>query len=234
MLGWRPTTATLVASVFVVAGFVLTAINWRFIALAAVATFLPGILRELGLLQDKDEFQLEAARRAGYHAFLAGGLFTFLMVAWFRSTEPSVRFPGALLENTLIVMWFTWLLSSLFSFWGVTKAAKTILLVFGGVWLLFNLLASEGIGLAILMQSLLAVPFFLLAFLVPHRRRLAGLLLLAAAVGFFGFFGLQKVFTEDPTLMGRIPVIVLFIGPLLASGIALLAGSPSEAMLQSE
>jgi len=224
----RPPTATLIASVLVAAGFLLAGIDWGFIAISAVAMFAPGILREMDVLRDKDEFQLEAARRAGYHAYLAGGLFTFLMIAWHRSAQPEVKYADAYLDATLIVMWFTWLLSSLFAFWGRVRTAVTILCIFGGVWLLFNLLshAAEGDFMTTLMQSLLAMPFFLAALLARLWPRITGVLLLAASVFFFRLFGLGEVFAGDPTLKGRIPVIVLFIGPLLASGIALLGGKP--------
>ncbi len=221
--GWRPSMATLVASILVLAGFLLTAIDWGFLALSALAMFLPGIFRELGILKDKDEFQLEAARRAGYHAYLAGGLFTFLMAAWFRSAHPAVAHPGALIEDVLIVMWFTWLLSSLFAYWGKKKTAVRILYVFGGIWLVFNILSGEGNWVASLMQSLLALPFFLAALLASRWPRVLGVFLLIVSVFFFHFFHLARVFQGDPTEMGRIPVIVLFIGPLLASGIALLS-----------
>ena len=224
---WRkPSLPTLVASVLVVVGFALSGLAPGFIAIAAAAMFLPGILREMGVLKDKDEFQLQAARRAGYHAYLVGGLFTFLMIAWYRQVEPTVKYPDAFLDAVLIVMWFTWLLSSLFSFWGRVRTAILILLIFGGVWLLFNVISNafEHGFLATLMQSLLAMPFFLTALLARYYPRVAGVLLLGASVFFFNMFGLQKVFAGDPTLKGRIPVIVLFIGPLIASGIALLGG----------
>ena len=219
----RPPIATLIASGFVLAGFLLTVIDWGYIAISAVAMFTPGILRELGWLKDKDEFQLQAARRAGYHAYLAGGLFAFLMTAWFRSVEPEVEFPGALIENVLIVMWFTWLLSSLFSFWGAAKTANRILLIFGGVWLLFNILSGEGNWKTSFMQSMLALPFFLMALLGKRWPKVAGGLLVGISVFFFKFFGLAEVFSSDPSAMGRIAVIILFIGPLFASGVALLS-----------
>ncbi len=56
----RPATATMVGAVVVVAGFLLAKVSWWFFALAGVGACGPGILRELGVLRDKDEF----ARRA--------------------------------------------------------------------------------------------------------------------------------------------------------------------------
>ena len=219
----RPPAATMIASVFVLAGFLLAGIDWGFLAVSAVAMFLPGILREMGWLKDKDEFQLQAARRAGYHAYMAGGLFAFLLTAWYRSVGPEVGFPGALVEDVLVVMWFTWLLSSLVAYWGAARTATRLLLIFGGVWLLFNLLGSGGKLVETLIQCLLAVPFFLTALVARRWPRVAGVLLLGFSVFFFKFFGLAEVFAGDPSAHGRILVIVLFIGPLFASGVALLS-----------
>ncbi len=226
--GWRPSPATLIASVLVVAGFALTALDWGFVAIAAVGMFLPGILREVGVLHDKDEFEMEAARRAGYHAYLAGGLFTFLLVAWFRSAHPSLAHPGALVEDVLIVMWFTWLLSSLFSYWGAHRTAARILWIFGILWLVFNLLAGGGDWTGTLMQSLLALPFVAAALAARRWPKATGVFLLAVSVFFFWFFGLADAFRGDPTGKGRIQVLILFLGPLLASGVALLSRMQPE------
>jgi len=219
---WRPSAATRIAAVGVLAGFLLSAIDWGFLALVALAAFLPGVLREIGVLRDKDEFQMEAARRAGYHAYLAGGLLTFLLVAWLRSREPVMMHPEALLEIVLITLWFTWLMSSLFAYWGARTTALRILWIFGGLWFVFNVLSGEGDWVASLMQSLLAVPFLLAALVASRWPRVTGLFLLAASAFFFHFFHLIRAFQEDPTERGRLHVIILFLGPLLASGIALV------------
>ncbi|MCB1184669.1 hypothetical protein KDM41_14665 [bacterium] len=218
----QPTRATIVATVGVLAGFFLAAVDWAFLAIAAVSMFAPGILRELGWLRDKDEAQLEAARRAGYHAYLAGGLFVFLLYVWLRASEATVAFPSGLLEGALAVMWFTWFCSSLYGYWGRVRTSVTMLNGIGGAWLGFCLLSGEGNLGASLMQSLLCVPFFLAALLAPRWPRVVGVLLLGASVFFFRLFGLAAVFAGDPTRMGRMTVIVLFIGPLFAAGVALL------------
>jgi len=233
LINRRPSPVTLVASALVLAGFGLASLDWNWLALAAVGTFGPGLLREMGWVHDKDEFQMRSARRAGYHAYLVGGLFAFLMVGWLRSSDPALSEPGALVESLLIIIWFTYLLSSLFAFWGTHRTAIRILLVFGTVWLIFNLLAGEGNWRTSLMQSLLAVPFFLTAWLARRWPRVAGVLLLGAAAWFFHFFGLVDVFSGDPSRLGRIAVIVLFIGPLLASGVGLLQPSDRDETLQS-
>jgi hypothetical protein len=227
ILGWRPTPLGLGASIFVISGFLLCDIHWGFLALTALGTFGPGILRELGIVKDQDEFQRRAARRAGYHAYLIGGFITFLLVTYFRMTEPQILNPGELIEVILVILWFTWLLSSLLSYWGARKSATRILISFGIVWLIFNVISNIGLSLALIMQSLLAVPFFALAFVARRWRRVGGILLILASAFFFHFFKMFR--TPNLQIATQVMVFVLFIGPLLSSGIALLrAGDPDE------
>jgi len=225
----RPPTATLVGAGLFILGFLLTEIDWRFLALSALGAFGPGILREWGWVRDKDEFQLEAARRAGYHAYLAGGLTALVLVGMIRAAEGPLEEAGELVTVLLAVMWFTWLLSSLFGYWGPQKTVARILVIFGSVWLIFNIVGNiQGGIVALIMQSLLAVPFFLLAWTARRWPRIAGVILLAVSAFFFWFFGLYEVFGPDPMARGRFMVIVLFIGPLAASGVILLRNRSNE------
>ncbi len=217
---------TLAGGVLVVAGLMLTAVNWGFLVLVAVGAFGPGLLRELGWVRDKDELQLQAARRAGYHAFLAGGTVSILLIAWVRDAAEPLSHLEEIAPAILVVMWFVWLFSSLFAYWGPAKTALRVLVIFGLVWLLFNILANTGSqyqGMTgLVLQSLLALPFFLLAWLAGIRPRLAGSILIGCSAFFFYFFHLYEIFGPDPLAMGRIIVVVLFIGPLLACGLMLL------------
>ena len=223
-LAWRrPTPAGLIAGAVVIAGFLLSGIDWGFIALVGLGTFGPGILRELGWLRDKDEFQMQAARRAGYHGFLAAGLIAFLLMAYYRSHETLTGDPGPPVELILAVLWFTWLLSSLLAFWGARRMATRILLIFGGAWLVFVILSSfsEGSLFGFFMGSLVTAPFFGLAWLAGRWPKPAGLALVAFSAFFVYFFGLYEVVT-DPFGKGRAMVIIFFMGPLLTAGLALL------------
>lgn len=225
---WRPSPVGLIASGLVLLGFALCGISWWFFALVALGTFGPGIARELGWLKDQDEFQRRAARRAGYHAYLVGGLMTFLLIAFFRANEQGVEHAAPLVTAIAVVLWFTWLLSSLLAYWGARKTASRILIAFGCAWWLFSILDSLTSVTAFVMASLVAVPFFALAYVARRWPRVAGVLLLAFASFFFYFFGLYEVFGDDPLGKGRPVVLVLFIGPLLASGIALLRAGRDE------
>lgn len=221
-LDWQPAQATLIAGVVVILGFVLSEISWWFLSLAALGTFGPGILRELGFLNDQDEFQRRADRRAGYHAFLTAGLFTFLYDAYLRSGDRSVGEAEISVSLILAVLWFTWFLSSLLSYWGPQKTVSRVLNAFGWVWLVFNIVGNLTDPIALIMQSLLAAPFFLLAYVAKRWSKIAGFVLIAVSAFFFYFFHLYRIFGPTPLERGRGMVIVLFIGPLLVSGIILL------------
>ena len=220
---WRPNPVGLIAGGICIAGFLLSGIDWGFIALVGVGTFGPGILRELGWLKDKDEFQMEAQRRAGYHGFLAAGLVAFMLTAYYRSNETMTGDPGPPVELILAVLWFTWLLSSLLAYWGAQKMATRILLIFGVAWLVFALAsaAEDGSLIGYLMGPLVTTPFFGMAWAARRWPRIAGMLLVGFAAFFVYFFGLYEVFT-DPFGKGRSMVIIFFMGPLLTAGIALL------------
>ena len=218
---WRPTRTNLIAGGLVIAGFLLTEVNWWFFLLVAAGTFGPGVLREMGWLRDKDEFQRQAAHRAGYHAFLTVGLVAFLLVVFFR-TGGTMEHPHRLVTFLLALLWFTWFFSSLLAYWGAQKTAARILIAFGCVWLVFTIVSNLGPEwtgwAALLLHPLLAAPFFVLAWLSGRWPRIAGVLLLAVSIFFFQFFGL---FSEGIEAVAS-DVFILFLGPLVTSGVALL------------
>lgn len=221
----RPATATLVGGALVVAGFLLTEVSWWFIALSGLGACGPGLLRELGVLKDKDEFAQRAAQRAGYHAFLATGLFGFVLVALVRTTDGTLKNPGELATLMLAMLWLTWLLSSLLTFWGARKATLRLLLSFGTAWLLFTLADAGPRPLGWLMSSLPALPFFALAALAWRWPRVAGLLLIVVAAVMYWFFG----YWDNERMGGLIVntgVALLLCGPLVGCGLALLVAKP--------
>jgi len=228
---WRPTRTNLVAGAMVIAGFLLTQLSWWFLVLTALGTFGPGILREIGWLCDKDEFQRRAHYRAGYHAFLTIGLVAFVLVAFFRAGG-TIEHPHRLATFFLALLWFTWFLSSLLAYWGPQKTAARILIAFGSVWLAFAIisnLGSEWTGwAALLLHPLLAAPFFVLAWLSGRWPRVAGILLLTVAVGFFVFLELPHIARTSILELITDATTILFLGPLLASGVALLGAGKRD------
>lgn len=225
-LRWPLTTTTTIAGVMVIAGFALSEVNWWFFLLTAAGTLGPGLLREFGWLRDRDEFQRRADYRAGYLAFLVTGFVAFVMVTFIRSGG-TFDYPERLPSFLLALLWFTWFFSSLLSYWGAPRTAARTLYAFGSVWLIFTILSnvgSEWTGwAALLLHPLLAVPFFALGWVSGRRPRLAGLLLLIAFVGFFVLFEVPRITRSgDVTSIVDDGALIFFLGPLLASGIALL------------
>ena len=227
-IGWRPGKATLVAAALIILGIMLTAVSWGLVFLVGLGMLGPGIVRELGWLKDQDEFQRQAARRAGYHAFLVTGFLAFFFMALFRSGYKGIKDPEEVGSLLLVVLWFTWVLSSLLGYWGPKRTAKTILITFGIFWLLFNIVSNLNSFVALIMQCLLAVPFFALAWTAGRWPKVTGVLLIAASAFFFYFFGLYEIFGSEPLARGRGFVIVIFFGPLFASGVALLRCGSSD------
>lgn len=209
-----------IAITLAILGIVLTSHSWWFIMLTAMGAFGPGILREAGWLQDQDEFQ----RRAGYHAFLVSGVLMFLCVAVVRSNDKAIDDPQELATLFLSCLWCTWFFSSLLSFWGPKKTAERVLYSFGTAWFLFavagTLAVEWGGWVELLLSPLLSAPFFLAASFVPRMPRRTGVVLLGIAVFFVWFFGLFQ--RDNFSLVTQGVTFILFVGPLLASGLALL------------
>lgn len=220
----RPAPATLAGGALVLVGFWFLGVHPIFYVILAAGAFGPGLLREFGWLRDQDEFQRRIAHRAAYHAYLAAGIVSFLLLALFRNRPDRSADPEAILTTLLALLWFTWLLSSLLAYWGTRRTASRLLLAFGIVWLIFNVLGHFSSPVELLMQSLLALPFFLAAWLARRLPRVAGGVLLLASGLFVWRFQLYDVLGSTPLAKGRGFVLLLFVGPLLASGIALLRG----------
>lgn len=218
---WRPTRVGGIAGTMVIAGLVLTQIvSWWFLLLAAAGAFGPGLLRELGLLRDKDEFQRRAAMRAGYHAYLVTGAMMFVVYAYSRSGH-SIDMADELSGFYLALLTFAWIFSSLFTYWGPHRSAFIILLIFGTAWGVFNIWSNVLDPVGMLMQLLVTtVPFFLLAFTSRRWPRATGVVLVAgsAALLYYYFSGFPNL-----RLIVKCMTAVLFAGPLLTSGLALVA-----------
>ncbi len=229
---WAPRLPGLIAGGLVALGLLLsTFMGWGFLFVAGLGAFGPGILRELGWLRDQDEFQRQAAHRAGYHAYLIGGLATVLIVAGLRWSGTEVEVSSEWIVLIMVVLWMTWLFSSLLAYWGAPKTASRVLMVFGSFWAVFVLahLVSEPPRLSdpesllgLLMGIVFVGPWFLLAYTAGRRPRLTGILLLAVAVAFLVITAPTGSFLKLSTILVTDALLVV---PLIASGIALLRES---------
>jgi len=218
-----------VAGIVTVIGLFLAAtVDMRFLVLAALGTFGPGILRELGWLHDHDEFQRQAARRAGYYAYLAGGFTAVLVVAVLQAGQAEIAGPALAAALVLVVMWLTWLFSGLLDFFGPQRAASRTLVVFGTFWLVFVVLSHIAEPASLLVEGLVVLPFFVLAWAVGRWPRAAGVALLLVAVATIVLFGFLRTGNLDhEKLMVRALTFVIFEVPLLASALALLRANAS-------
>ncbi len=235
-----PPLPGLVAAGFVILGVLLSMfVAEGFLALAGLGAFGPGILRELGLLRDQDEFQRQAAHRAGYHAYLIGGLATAFIVSALRSREVTLEDSSEWVMLILVVLWTTWLFSALLAYWGARKTASAVVNVFGSFWAVFVLASIIGeaesivdILLGSLMGSIVVVPFFVLARKAGRWPRRTGAALLAVAVLFLVMFVPAWV-ARSFRLSSLLITAMLLIVPLVASVIALLGEDPQFTKAQT-
>jgi len=196
------------------------------ILLIAIGAFLPGLLREVGLGRG-DEFQVEVARRSGQWAYLLGGSTLVLMTLlrpWERIPDPELA--GVfVLRITLLVMILTYFLVSLVGYWGIRRAVSRLLLVFGGFWLLFVILSHLTEPVALLMESVVAVPLLVLAWLCRRYPRTSGGILTIIALVMFWSFGIWRAFTDRPDAFF---VLVTLVLPVFVAGLLLLVGQSEE------
>jgi hypothetical protein len=218
---WLPPLPVVVAGILVVTGILLSMfVAMAFLALAGLGAFGPGVLRELGWLRDEDEFQRQAAYRAGYVAYLVGGFTAVLVISALKWREANLDGPVAWVALVLIVLWGSWLFASLLRYWGARKMTSRLLVVFGLFWAAFVVGSHWTDPAALLMESLVVVPFFLLAWSARRFPRATGItLLVLAAVGFWFFFDTGRTFGTRPT---QLLTFVLLLAPLIACGVALV------------
>ena len=233
-----PAPAGLIAGALVIVGILLWMfVNKGLLVVAGLGAFGPGILRELGWLNDQDEFQRQAAHRAGYHAWLVGGIAAVLILSVLQWGKPGAEISSEWIGLILGLMWLTWLFSALLTYWGARRTTTVVLLIFGSFWLVFGVAtiiseATQGGTSASLLTNLLGVfagitivgPFFLGAWAVHRWPRATGGVLIAVAALFtwkFGPWGMDDWSTQLLTL-------TLLALPLFACGIALLREAGSE------
>ncbi len=230
-----PPLPGLIAGGLVILGVLLSMfVAEGLLVVAGLGAFGPGILRELGWLKDQDEFQRQAAHRAGYHAYLIGGLAAVLAVSGLRWRDAN-QGGAEWIMLILVVLWMTWLFSALLAYWGARKMASRVLFAFGAFWAVFVLASvigeSKNLGeflLGSLMGSIVVVPFLVLARMAGRwPRRRTGAVLLAVAALLLVMFVPPQV-ARPLKLPSMLVTDVLLLVPLIGSGIALLRDEGSD------
>ena len=233
----RLSAAAILPAILVALGIGLwMAVGKEWIILAGVGAFGPGLLRQVGLLPQLDEFQRQAVARAGYRSYLIGGAVACLTIAGLHATGAGVRYPAELLTFLLVVLWLTWLFDYVMQVWGPKRTAATVLATFGSFWLLFALLTavSESNSVAeavvgLLMGAAVVTPFFGCAWAAYRLPRITGWALLAfsaMALGLFVREWLGGTSGQDWTtvLMTTTTLVV----PLVAVGMGLVRWRPDD------
>jgi hypothetical protein len=222
----RGSPVRLIAVSLVVVGLCLgIAVHRGWMALMAIGAFGPGVLRQLGWLDDLDEFQKEAAAMSGLRAYLAGGL--FLMVAliaetWNRLDLGADLIPASTVVTVMLVVYYA---SYCLSFWDTRLAVSWVLLAFGLLWLAFVVLSHAGEPMALLSEGLVVPgPFILGAILCRWWPRVVGLALLAACASSIYFFHMLPIGeTDAQRVFQHVFMLVLIPLPLAVTGVALVA-----------
>jgi len=203
----------------------------EWLIVSGLGAFGPGILRELGWLDDLDEFQREASRRAAHHAYLVGGLVTVLVISGLHVDGRPPEFPAELITFLLVVSWLTWMFSYLMAYWGPVRTASRVLLSFGAFWALFVMLdavgEASGVGEAVLglaVGALFVAPFALGAWAAGRWPRRTGLMLLIAGAGLF----IVVAVPGRGSWSTRLLTPSLLVVPLVASGLGLLRTDERE------
>jgi hypothetical protein len=225
---------TLIQTAVIALGIVLwMTVGKAWIMVAGIGAFVPGMLRELGVLGDLDEFQREASRRAAFHAYLVGGMAIVCVITGLHLTGEHVKYPADVVTLLLIVLWLTWLFSYLMSFWGAQKTASVLLLAFGAFWALFGVLSGIGEGgtfgevlVGIGEHLVFVVPFAAGAYAANRWPRVTGWLLVAVSA--FLVFFLGRLSSQEWST--RLLTLTTLVVPLAASGVGLVRvkGGDSE------
>jgi len=216
------------------------------LGLLGLAVFGPPLLRELGWLQDEDEYVRNIRWRAGFHAAMFAGVAIFLnwVARGFYINHPEALhqklwlFPMNDLRQNLVVIY---LVSFLIQYWGAPRGVFRILLGMAGV-----LVLDFGMGLAqggnrfgtMLLPALGFMALFLGfmlagAWLARRRPQFAGRMILALAVALVVLQALAlRTLPPAEETMGWLGMVLGMVSSLISVGMvfAILGGS----LLKSE
>ena len=128
-----------------------------------------------------------------------------------------------------MIMWLTWLFTSMLSYWGARKTASRVLTVFGSFWAVFvgamvvgTLLGPEKLELVgVLMGLVFVAPFFVLAWTAGRWPRPTGAILLVVAALFLVITAPNWA-ARSLQWSSILLTATLLVIPMISCGIALL------------
>lgn len=217
---------TMIALVLVAVGLLLgTTTHTAFMILFALGAFGPGLLRQMGLIDDLDELQKEAAAKSGLRAYLVTAILMMAVVIgenWNRIGFGLEKVPASSVVLLMLIVYYA---SYCLSFWDTRKAVSRVLLAIGLFWLAFVVLSHARepgplIGEALVVPG----PFIVAAVLCRWFPRTVGLLLIAFAMSSIYFFHMIRLgvsFTDSIAFGGF--TLLLIPLPLTVAGVALVA-----------
>lgn len=162
------------------------------LGLTGFSCFMLPMLRITGLIDDWDEFRLEAYKTAALVSYAITGIYLITMVMTIRAQVVDWT-NDTIVVNLIVTLIMTFYLTYYFQFWDGLKAGRFLSAVILFFWFMFIVLSSfdaEHGGLVAFGMEFLAVLLPLIVSLVLSGRMplYSGLILLLASIGHLIFF----------------------------------------------
>lgn len=234
--GWLRDPVGLLSFAGIAAGLAGLLISERdgFVALFFAGVFGPTLLRELGLLRWRDEFQRETTTRAALHAFLGAGAFLAAVMSLhgFTGTYDAggKTFQDALPASTVVILLATvWYLSRLLQYWGPVRAAVRIWTAFSCTYLVFWIVVVVAVSRTqgnvsvpqLALNAIFCLVPLILALVGRRLPRVAGVVALVL-VGWFVAAGFRNTTPSTIPWELYLDILLLIVAPLAAPAVALV------------
>lgn len=216
-----PSNKTFIVSFILVITGILTGglLHPYFYLIAGLGLFGPGLLRELSILNDQDDFQRASSRKAGNMAFLITGFILLLVIC----LKTAGKFQGVggkpfeLWSGILCIGLGIYCSVYLSQFWGGKKAALRLLVISGVIWTVFIVLSEWRDPIGLLLEfALVPFPLFLAVLLGIKWHRYVPLLLIPLSIFYLLYFHLYSISIQQ---WGKLIVIIFLVLPPFIAGI---------------
>ncbi len=199
-----------------------------FYLLSAVAIFLPILLRNTGILNDKDEYQLETLKLSGNTAFCIGGILAFMFAIGFKTGIINTQQlkQSELWGFFVVFLLLIYMINYTTRFWGSSRGARIILITSGLFWCIFVLFSGWGNTYALgIGLPVISTIFFGLPALSLKWPKTSGVILVFTSLFFILFLTTKKIKLIQ---LGSVAVITLLLFPILISGFVLINRDKGE------